>query len=426
MQLVCISLHQRNVSVEVREHLTFSDADLPAALATLQTYVAEGFILSTCNRVEVYAFDDNHKGVDQALLRFFADWHNISLDEIAPSIEIRTDIEAIRHIFHLAAGLDSMVLGETQIVNQIKHAMATAKDAGILGGVLRRLVDSALTAGKIARTRTGLARSHVSVVSVGLDFVQQTLGCLTGHRFLIIGAGRMGELALKHLHGEDVTIHVMSRTESRAAHVATRYGVESLSIEQLEVAMQSSDVIISCTSAPGYIISYDAMAEAVDARTQPLVIVDLAVPRDVDPHIQELSGVALIDVDGMQEICETNRSMRATEVQRAALLVEDEVQKFMDWWNAQQVVPTIRALRERAEAICEAEIERTLARLPELSAREQEAIRTLSSSIINKLLHQPIKTMKDPDLGLQFAQSVQQLFQLDTMREPHVIEPRKC
>ena len=426
MQLVCISLHQRNIAVEIRERLAFSEAELPAALAKLQTYVAEGFILSTCNRVEVYAFDDDHKAVDQALLDFFADWHAIALDEIVTSIEVRTDIEAIRHVFHLAAGLDSMVLGETQIVNQIKQAMAMANEVGVLGSVLRRLVDSALTTGKIVRTETGLARSHVSVVSVGLDFVRQTLASLTGQRFLIIGAGRMAELALKHLHGEEATIHVMSRTAFRAAHLATRYGVESLPIEQLEAAIQSSDVILSCTSAPGYVVTYDTVAQIASTREQPLITVDLAVPRDIDPRVQELPNVAWIDVDGMQDICASNRSMRATEVQRASVLVEDEVQKFMGWWNTQQVVPTIRALRERAEAIREAEIERTLARLPDLSDREQEAIRTLSASIINKLLHQPIKTMKDPDLGIQFAQAVQQLFQLDTMRESHVIEPREC
>jgi glutamyl-tRNA reductase len=348
-----------------------------------------------------------------ALLRFLADSHHVALEELVPHLYIHTGADAVRHLFRLAAGLDSMVLGEDQIQVQLKSALAEARAAGVAGQLTTRLLESALAVGKLVRTQTGIARSHLSVVSVALDIARDALGDLASRRVLVVGAGRMAELALKHLRGAAAeSIGVANRTFERAQELAAAYDAAARPFEQLEQAVAEADVVVSCTAAPYIVFSAEMVARARAGREAPLVLLDLAVPRDVDPRAADLPGVRLVGVDDMRAICEANRAARAAEVASAERLVAVEVARFMDWLAMQQVVPTIRALRERAEAIRTAELERTLARLPDLSPREQEAIGALSAAIVNKLLHQPIATLKNPDSGDRMAQVVQQLFRL--------------
>jgi glutamyl-tRNA reductase len=413
-QLVIIGTHQRICPVAVRERLAFGPANLQPALQALRAYADEGFIISTCNRVEIGGMVADGEG-EGALLRFLADSHHVALEELAPHLYIHTGADAVRHLFRLAAGLDSMVLGEDQIQVQLKSALAEARAAGAAGPLVDRLLQSALAAGKLVRSQTGIARSHLSVVSVALDLARQPYGGLAGRRVLVLGAGRMAELALKHLR-EDApeSIVVANRTFQRAQELAGAYGATAWPFEQLAQAVGEADVVVSCTSAPETVISAELVAQARAGDPRPLMLLDLAVPRDVDPAAAKLPGVRLIGVDDMRAICEANREARAAEVAGAEALVAAEVAKFMEWWATQVVVPTIRALRERAEAIRTAELHRTLAKLPDLSPREQEAIGALSAAIVNKLLHQPIARLKDPAAGGQLAQVVQQLFQLQS------------
>ena len=424
MQLIIIGVHQRTAPVAVREHLAFSPATIAGALHRLREFVDEGFIISTCNRVEVCGLLPDDQLGDHALRRFLASQHEMALEDLTPHLYTLTGVDAVRHIFRLAAGLDSMVLGEDQIMGQIKAALAAAHDVGTLGNGLHRLLEAALVAGKLVRTQTGIARAHISVVSVGLDLARQTLGSLAGRRFLIIGAGRMAELAIKHIQDEaPASVGVLNRTITRAQDLAARYGAMTWSSNQLELALRDSDIVVSCTSAPGIVIEADIVAQVLEARQDPLLLLDLAVPRDIDRQIAALPGARLFDVDDMQELSAANREMRAAEIAGAEALIEAEAQKFMEWWTTQQVVPTIRALRERAEAIRTAELQRTFARLPDLSQREQEAIRALSAAIVNKLLHQPITALKDPAVGGQLVQPVHTLFQLPDMKKgPNAIE----
>jgi glutamyl-tRNA reductase len=412
-QLVIIGTHQRNCPVAVRERLAFGAATIQPALQALRDYADEGFIISTCNRVEVGGLVAG-TGCEQELLRFLADSHHVAIEELAPHLYIYTGAEAVRHLFRLAAGLDSMVLGEDQIQVQLKSALADARRAGAAGPLVDRLLQSALAAGKLIRSQTGIARSHLSVVSVALDLARQVHGSLAGRHVLVLGAGRIAELALKHLRDDaPASIVVTNRTFERAQALADAYNVTARPLEQLTEAIVEADVVVSCTAAPEIVIGAELIAQA-PAGNKPLLLLDLAVPRDVDPAAAELPGVQLIGVDDMRAICEANRAARAAEVAGAEELVASEVAKFMEWWATQEVVPTIRALRERAEAIRTAELHRTLAKLPDLSPREQEAIGALSAAIVNKLLHQPIARLKDPDAGGQLAQLVQQLFQLQS------------
>jgi glutamyl-tRNA reductase len=414
-QLVIIGTHQRICPVAVRERLAFGAATIQPALQALRDYADEGFIVSTCNRVEVGGLVAG-AGCEQELLRFLADRHHVAIEELAPHLYIYTGPEAVRHLFRLSAGLDSMVLGEDQIQVQLKSALAEARAAGAAGPLVDRLLQSALAAGKLVRSQTGIARSHLSVVSVALGLARQTYGGLAGRRVLVLGAGRMAELALKHLRDDaPASIVVANRTFERAQALADAYGVAARPFEQLAQAIDEADVVVSCTAAPEVVIGAELVAQARAGNDRPLLLLDLAVPRDVDPAVAELPGVRLIGVDDMRAICEANRAARTAEVASAEELVAAEVARFMEWWATQEVVPTIRALRERAEAIRTAELHRTLAKLPDLSPREQEAIGALSAAIVNKLLHQPIARLKDPEAGGQLAQVVQQLFQLQSL-----------
>jgi glutamyl-tRNA reductase len=416
-----IGTHQRICPVAVREQLAFSSVNLRPALQMLREYADEGFIISTCNRVEVGGLIADGEAGDQALMRFLAECHHVAPEELRPHLYTFSGADAVRHVFRLACGLDSMVLGEDQIQVQLKMALAEARAAGAASQLVTRLLESALATGKLIRTSTGIARNHLSVVSVALDIATDMLNGLRGRRVLIVGAGRMAELALKHLRGAAAAwVGIANRTPDRAQALAATYGATAWPFERLEDAIRTADVVVSCTAAPDVIIGADMVARAMAGRAafrQPhepegLVLIDLAVPRDIDRQAAALPGVRLADVDDLRAICEANRAARAAEVARAEALVQDEVAKFMEWWAVQEVVPTIRALRERAEAIRTAELQRTLAKLPGLSPREQEAIGALSAAIVNKLLHQPIATLKDPEAGGRLAQLVQQLFQL--------------
>jgi glutamyl-tRNA reductase len=412
MQIVLSGIHQRTAPVAVRERLAFGPNALPDALAALRTYAAEGYILSTCNRVEVCALLEDGPGREPTLERFLADWHGLARADIAPHLYTYSGDAAVRHVYRLAAGLDSMVLGEDQIVAQLKDALVAAHTAGTIEGALHRLLHGALATGKAVRTSTGIAAGRLSVVSVALDLARQQLGDLAGRRVLVVGAGRMAELALKHLADEPgVHVTLANRTYARAADLAARYGARVLPLSELAVELALSDVVIAATAAPSYVIDAEMTRRALWG-DRSLLLLDLAVPRDIERAAADVPGVTLYDVDDMQPICDANRAARAAEIRQAEAITEDAVAKYGEWWRAQGAVPTIRALRERAEVIRLAELERTLARCPELSERERSAVQALSAAIVNKLLHDPIMTIKEAGTDADLIQAARSLFHL--------------
>ncbi len=414
MQITLIGVHQRNTPVTVRERLAFSLAETPDALLALRRYVDEGIILSTCNRVEICAVTHDGVAGDEALKTFLVEQRGVDQVVFAPSLYVYHDEAVVRHLYRLAAGLDSMVLGEDQIVGQIKEALAIAHAAGAIGPVLHRVLHGALAAGKRARTHTGIAAGHVSVVSVAIDAMRQYSSLLEQVRVLVIGAGHMAELALKHLSAAGYTnVTVVNRTGARASALAQRYGVAWRPWDALDHALAACDVVVSCTSAPGIVVSRQMVERVASNRVTPLFLFDLAVPRDIDQRVADIPGVHLHDVDALEPICVTNRAMRAAEAQRAETIIDGEVAKFMEWWAVQQAVPTIRALRQRAEAIRDAEIQRALARCPELSPQQRETVIALSTAIINKLLHEPIVALRNPSAGSELAMAVRQLFNIN-------------
>ncbi|MFQ3634069.1 glutamyl-tRNA reductase [Roseiflexus sp.] len=414
MQITLIGVHQRNTPVTVREQLAFGLNELPDALLALRQYVDEGIILSTCNRVEVCAVTHDGVAGDAMLRRFLTAQRGIDESLFAPSLYVHRDEMAVRHLYRLTAGLDSMVLGEDQIVGQVKEALAMAHAAGAIGPVLHRVLHGALAAGKRARTHTGIAAGHVSVVSVAVDAMRQHPGLLAQARVLVIGAGHIAELALKHLRADGVSaITVINRTEARSVALADRYAVAWRPWGDLEHALAECDIVLSCTSAPGIVVSRQMVERALANRSAPFFLFDLAVPRDIDESVAHIPGIHLHDVDTLEPICLANRAMRAAEAQRAEAIIDGEVAKFMEWWTVQQAIPTIRALRERAEAIRDAEIRRALARCPELSPQQRETVVALSTAIINKLLHEPMVALRNPEMGSELVSAVRRLFNID-------------
>jgi glutamyl-tRNA reductase len=409
VELILTGVHQRTAPVAVRERLAIGAPDLPKALVALRSYAAEGFILSTCNRVEVCAVATDAAHPE----RFLAEWHGLDVADIAPHLYVLRGVDAARHLFRLAAGLDSMVVGEDQIVAQMKDALLAAHAAGAIDGLLHRLLHAALATGKGVRTHTGIAAGRLSVVSVALDLVRHAYGELAGAKVLVVGAGRMAELTLKHLRHEDATLLIANRTLARAAELAAQYQATAVRMDELAAALGWCDVVVSATAAPGVVIDAELAARAMAGREgRSLLLLDLAVPRDVERGAGDVPGVTVYDVDDMQPICDANRAARAAEVTRAEVMVEDAVQKYLEWWASQQAVPTIRALRERAEAIRATELQRTLARCPELTDRERDAVQALSAAIINKLLHDPITAIKQPGTGEQLLHAARELFHL--------------
>jgi glutamyl-tRNA reductase len=420
VQLLVTGAHQRTTPLFIRERLSIDAASTPAALDHLRGHVAEALILSTCNRTEIIALVPDATTGAELLHTFLARHCDIAMSELAPYLYTYSDDDAVRHVFRLAAGLDSTVIGEDQIMLQLKDAQAAARDAGMMGKTLHRLVNRALAAGKRVRTETQIATNHVSVVSVALDLARMEMGSLVGKQIAVVGAGRVAELALKHLKGHDITIY--NRTVAHGEDLARRYSVGFRPLAALAQEIGTYDIAISSTTAPHVVITTAMIDQALSSRHLS-VLLDLAMPRDIDPAAAS-TGVRLFDIDGIQEIAKANRAARASEIKHAETMVAEEVRAFMDWWSTQEIVPTIQALRERAEAIRAAELQRALARLPDLTPQQQEAVQAMSNAIVNKLLHEPIVTLKDRSAGNELADAVRRLFHLAdiTTREAHVIE----
>jgi glutamyl-tRNA reductase len=418
----------------VRERLACPPAALPVALARLRAVTTEGFLISTCNRVEVYALVEPDLCSHDRLIQLFTGDLGPSRDWLMPHLYLHQDAAAVRQLFTVAAGLDSMVVGEDQILAQVKTALDAAHAAQTLGPILYRLGHMALATGKRVRAGTGINRYHLSVVSLGLRLATEHLGSLQGRAVLIIGAGHTAELALKHLVSRGraaPAITLVNRTDERATALAARYQAQALPWSALERAVSNADLVISCTSAPHAVLTAGQITAVLARRCiaapesalfatheAGLVLLDLAVPRDIDPAVAALPGVRLYDVDSLQAMCADNRQHRLAEIGHAAALIDQAVEQFMAWGRARAAVPTITALRAHADAICAAEVARTLARLPDLTPREAEAVQYLATALVNKLLHMPMRTLQSAPDPASLAALVQDLFHLSAAVPP--------
>ncbi|ALQ70035.1 glutamyl-tRNA reductase [Bacillus thuringiensis] len=399
MHILVVSVNYRTAPVEFREKLTFQAAELEQAMTTLQNQksVLENVIVSTCNRTEIYAVVDQLHTGRYYIKKFLADWFQLEIEEVAPYLTIFEQDGAIDHLFRVTCGLDSMVVGETQILGQIKDSFLEAQQVKATGTIFNELFKQVITLAKRAHSETTIGESAMSVSYAAVELGKKIFGDLTDCHILILGAGKMGELALQNLYGSGARkVTVMNRTLSKAEVMAEKYMGHAKPLSELQCALLEADILISSTGASEYVITKEMMTKVEKMRSgRPLFMVDIAVPRDIDPAIDELEGSFLYDIDDLQGVVEANRTERLKEAEKIQFMIEEEIVLFKTWLSTLGVVPLISALRDKALAIQSETMESLERKIPNLSDRERKVISKHTKSIINQLLKDPILVAKE-------------------------------
>jgi glutamyl-tRNA reductase len=415
MQLALVGLSHKTAPVEVRERFAFSSETLKSALTSLvaRNEIKEAMILSTCNRVEVVAESPD----DRRIREFFCEFHRVQDDVIAKHLYSLRNADAIRHVFRVAASLDSMMIGEPQILGQVKEAYRIASDAGTVGMNLSALMSRAFAVAKRVRSETGISQSAVSVSYAAVELARKIFGSLSGKVVMIIGASKMGELAAKHLRRAGVSsVLVTNRTFERAVELAKIFEGAAVPFEHFEDHMDRADIIISSTGAPNFIISRHLAEQVIHRRkNRPMFFIDIAVPRDIDPLVNEIDNAFVYDIDDLQQVIDSNLKERMSEATRAEEIVDREVEAFCSRMQARDVVPTIVQLRDTLEKLRRDEIERNRRQLRDLPP--EQAVDQITQSLINKILHHPIAHLKemahDPQ-GHDVAEMIRKIFNVKT------------
>ncbi|HEX6920965.1 MAG TPA: glutamyl-tRNA reductase [Actinomycetes bacterium] len=418
MSVLVVGLSHRTAPVSLLEQVTLGAEGVTKLLADLVAgeHAVESLVLSTCNRVEVYAdVDKFHAGVAETS-ELLARHAGVPLDALTPHLYVHYEDRAVAHLFSVACGLDSMVVGESQILGQVKLSLRTAQDAGTAGRILNELAQQALRVGKRARTETGIDRAGRSLVTAGLDVAAQAVGPLSGRDVLVVGAGSMSALAATVVSQRGAgRVVVANRTLPHAERVASGVGGQAVSLDSLPAALASADVVVSCTGAVGHVVRRDTVAAAQDSRGgRPLLLLDLALPRDVDPDVRSVEGVSLVDLESLAAVLAD--SEHAADVEATRDIVADEVAAFLGWQRAASVAPTVVALRGMAENVVEAELTRLAGRLPDLQQRDRAEIEQTVRRVVDKLLHAPtvrVKQLAEEPGGQTYADALSKLFGLD-------------
>ncbi len=418
MGIFLVGLSHKTAPVELREKISFSEEAIPEGLDKLRAQsIRENIILSTCNRVEILGQCENSgKGID-VVKNFLATEHSVPLTDLEPHLYIREGDEAIRHIFRVASSLDSMMVGEPQILGQFKNAFTIASEAKATGIILNRLMHKAFSVAKRVKTETGIARSAVSISYAAVELAKKIFDDLTDKTVMLIGAGEMCELAARHLMQNGARkMLVTNRTYSRAVELAQEFNGSAIRFENFSESLIRTDIIISSTGAPHYILHHHDVKEVIhQRRNKPIFMIDIAVPRDLDPEINKIDNVYLYDIDNLQAVVDTNIEERLKEAEKADGIVVQEVRTFGRWLSSLEVTPMIVLLRERMEQIRQEELNRTLPRLNGISEKEKKAIESMSTAIINKVLHGPLKALKsgNPEEKETLMEVLREIFRLE-------------
>jgi glutamyl-tRNA reductase len=414
VQVVAVGVSHNSSSVSVRERLAVTTETLPEVLWRLRQRVAEAFILSTCNRVELYAVCGHEATGADVLRQFLAAYGNVSLQDVCEASYTFGHQSAVRHLLRVASGLDSIVIGENEILGQVRRALAAARQVGTLGPVLDRLGDAALACGKRVRSSTTLGCDGESVASLGLRLAARARGGLDATNVVVLGAGETAGQVLAHLGALGATrVTVLNRTAERGAALAAAHGAEVRPWDQLASALETADVVIGCTASPTPVVTPAMLARsraAVGAR--PVLCLDLGVPRDIDAGVSAIPGAMLVDVDRIQAEAAARRVDRARDLARADAVIVQETERYMEWWRGRGVASTVARLHARADAIRHAEVERALARLPELTPQARAVVGELATRLLAKLLHEPTVALKRDPEGANMAVVVERLFAL--------------
>lgn len=399
MHILVIGLNYKTAPVEIRERLTFNDTDLVDAMKLLnkKKSILENVILSTCNRTEIYAVVDQLHTGRYYIKEFLAEWFGIEQGEFSPFLFIYDGDGAVEHLFKVTCGLHSMVLGETQILGQVRTSFMEAQTNGTTGSVFNHLFKQAITLAKKAHSDTEIGANAVSVSYAAVELAKKIFGSLENKHVVILGAGKMGELAVQNLHGNGVRkVTVINRTFNKAQDLASRFNGEARTMDELQKSLVEADILISSTGAKDFVITKERVSRIEKLRRgKPLFLVDIAVPRDLDPKLAELENVFLYDIDDLEGIVEANLEERKKAAANIMLMIEEEIVEFNQWLSMLGIIPVISALREKALAI-QAETMVSLERkLPNLSDRDKKVLSKHTKSIINQMLKDPILQAKE-------------------------------
>jgi glutamyl-tRNA reductase len=417
VQVSLVGISHKNAPVAVREHFAFGADDLPAVLSRLGERYAGAALLSTCNRTEVYVVSPRGIGDPRSVVALLSEAKGEAPVEGAPFFAL-SGKDATRHLFRVAAGIESMVVGESEILGQVRAAFAAATVAGTHTLALSRMFHTAIRVGRRARSQTHIGRYAVSVSSTAVSLARSTLGDLGGRTVLVVSAGEAGKLTARHLRESGVAeMLVTNRRAERACELAAELGGTAVPFEQLPDHLRRADIAITSTASPDWVIDRALVERVMAARpNRPLLLVDIAVPRDIDPGVRDVPGIHLYDIDGLQGIAQANINLRRQEVAQVEEIVEDAVVRYSDWLRSLEVVPTIAALREDAEAVRAAELERTLART-RMSAADRKRVEAMSKALVKKLLHAPVSRLKTAGEGERFVEAARALFNLDSQHD---------
>jgi glutamyl-tRNA reductase len=420
MSIILIGMNHKTAPVNIRERLSISCENNDGTLNVINNILQAGEVmyLATCNRVEVLAsMEDVEKGLEK-LKAFIFSHGNLSREEMKECLYVYRDADAVRHLFRVASSLDSMVMGEPQILGQVKDAYRHSVEQKASGIILNKLLHHTFHVAKRVRTETGISSNAVSVSFAAVELAKKIFGYLHGKTVLLIGAGEMSELAARHLINNGVSRMIFAnRTYENAVRLANDFHGIPVDFDFLEDNLKEVDIVISSTGAPGYVVTEEMIVTALHRHKNRLMfIIDIAVPRDVDPAVEEIDNVYLYDIDNLQEIVDKNLRSRMEEAEKAETIISEEIINFTNWLNTLEVVPTIVSLKKKSEKVIEEEIEKSLSWTRNLTEEEREKIRILASSIANKILHDPITSLKEESQNSgadPYVAAIKKLFRLE-------------
>lgn len=419
MKILIVGVSHKTAPVAIRERLAFAAEELPGCLTQLRALppVEEVAVLSTCNRVELYCAGHNIDLIHQEVNTWLTANRALPWTTLAPCLYAYTGLEAIRHGFRVAASLDSLVVGEAQILGQMKQAYSQANEANVLGPILNKFFQHAFHTAKQVRNDTGIARNPVSIASAAVSLARRIFGDLHGCQCLLIGAGEMCELAARHLVSDGVKILVANRTLARAQTLAATFEGEAITLTDLDLHLDRADIILSSTGSQTHVVTAPMVKNSLKRRRQrPQFFIDIAVPRDLDPEIAKLDNAYLYDIDDLTRIVENNVKDRSHEIATAMAIIEKKSIEFINWLETLGVSPVLTSLREKLETIRDQEVAKAISSWPDLSSEEQKRVELLARQLVNKILHAPLSSLRrlaaEPD-GELYVDAARQLFQLD-------------
>ena len=412
-----IGISHKTAPIEVREKFALNTNQLERAHHLLTSFVSQGAIISTCNRTEIYALVSDPKQGAQEIGRFFSQWCGVSPDELSGYLYAYSDENAVKHLFKVSSGLDSMILGDEQIRGQVHQALESAQAAGSLKHPLLRLFQQALMAGRRVQKESGISKYGASVSRTTVALAEKVMGEIEDCSVLIIGAGQTGRLTAKAMRESHVRqLTIISRNSAKATALAERFNAQATTFDQLTECLANSDIVVSSTSASEFILNFGEVKQAIERRPhRPLLLIDIAVPRDIDPAVKNLPKIFLYDIDGLEAVPSVDTAEKQEKLLNVEAIIRSETAKFMEWWSALEVVPTIIALRGKADDVRKKETSKSLGKMPELSEKDRVKIDSLTRSIVNKILHHPTVSLKDRKRRQKYQSMVEELFALENL-----------